>query len=89
MTGLSAILGILLIFLMLRKGKPLSGWGLAAWLVCIALFYAASTALIARRASEPEIVAGLIGRAVGAYLLLLLFVAVGYVIRSRRAKPSP
>jgi hypothetical protein len=88
MTGLSVILGILLIVLMLRKNKPLSGWGLMLWLVVIAFFYAATTAMIVSNASESTIVAGLIGRAVGAYVLLLLFVAVGHVIRGRRAKPT-
>ena len=88
MSGLSVILGIVLIVLMLRKSKPLSGRGLMLWLVGIALFYAASTTLIARNASEAATVAYLAGRAVGAYVLLLLFVAVGYVIRSRRAKPT-
>jgi len=97
MTGLSAILGIVLIALMLRKGKPLSGRGLILCLVCIALFYAASTALIARNAPnaatlayapDSATVAYLWGRAVGAYVLLLLFVAVGHVIRNRRAKPT-
>lgn len=86
MTSISVILGIVLIVLMLRKSKPLSGRGLTMWLVGIALFYAGTTALIASKATEPERVAYLTGRAVGAYVLLLLLVALGHVIRNRRAK---
>ncbi len=86
MAGLSVIFGILLIILMLRKSKPLSGRGLTMWLIGIALFYAGTTALIANRVTEPERVAYVAGRAVGAYVLLLLLVALGYVIRNRRAK---
>lgn len=89
MTGLSVILGIVLIVLMLRKSKPLSGRGLTLWLIGIALFYAASTMLIASHAPDAPTVAGLAGRAIGAYVLLLLFVAVGHVIRNRRPKPTP
>jgi hypothetical protein len=88
MTGLSVILGIVLIALMLRT-PPLSGRALKLWLLGIALFYAGSTAMIAMGASEPDRVAYLVGRAVGAYVLLLLFVAVGSVIRNRRAKRTP
>ena len=87
MTGISVILGIVLIVLMLRKSKPLSGRGLTMWLIGIALFYAGSSALIASNTSESATVAYFVGRAFGAYVLLLLFVAVGYLIRNRRAKP--
>jgi len=88
MTGLSVIFGIVLLVLMLRTppANPLSGRALKLWLLGIAFFYAGSTALIAMGASEPERVAWLVGRAVGAYILLLLFVGFGVALRNRRAK---